>query len=94
MTSKLCVCVCSVRCRVGKSVINVCLFGRYIAMMPGFLPRLNSKVHFKKGEAVYHPWAPASSHIYKMNGRTMIIIPDRYRRPVEFYETLHESARR
>lgn len=61
--------------------------------MPGIIPRFNQKYHFRKGTVKEHFGAFSFFRelTYKANGRTILLVPDRFRTPKDLFEMLHDS---
>lgn len=57
------------------------------------VPRYNSKFHFNEGELTEHFNAISFFRgiTYKANGRTIILIPDRFRKSSDLFEMLQQS---
>lgn len=65
----------------------------YIAIIPGIIPRLNSQVHFQEGQVKEHFKAISFFRgvTYKANGKTMLLIPERFRKSKDLFDMLDKS---
>lgn len=56
---------------------------------------MNNQVKFKKGELCHHPYATKlfENMLFKVKRKNVFLIPDRFRKPVEFYAALNQSER-
>lgn len=65
----------------------------YIAVMPGWLPRRNQLFHFNRGEVAekFNALSFFRGLTYKVKGRSMLLIPERFRKSVDLYEMLNEA---
>lgn len=65
----------------------------YIAVMPGIMPRRNQLFHFNGGDVEEHFNALSLFRglTYKAKGRTMLLVPDRFRKSVDLFDMLHAA---
>lgn len=65
----------------------------YIAVMPGIIPRQNIQFIFAKGQAMedFNGYSPLKYIHYKINGKSMLLVPERFRKPADLYDMLHGS---
>lgn len=65
----------------------------YIAILPSLIPRRNIHVHFEANQVRenFGAYSPFRGITYKVNGKTMLIVPDRFRKPIDLYEMLEAS---
>lgn len=62
-------------------------------MVPSLLPRTNGKMYFQKGDVKesFNSLSVFQGLTYKINKKTALLIPDRFRMAKELYEMLDES---
>lgn len=68
---------------------------RYIAIIPGCIPQLNSKLAFNRGELtepVITSWSPLNKITHKIGNRSVVIIPPRFRTPAEYHDAMANPA--
>lgn len=65
----------------------------YIAIVPGLLPRRNQLFHFNRGEVVENFNAKSFFRglTYKVKDRTMLLVPERFRRSVDLFDMLNAA---
>lgn len=77
-------------------LINISILNfryRYIAVMPGWLPRRNKLFHFNGGdvEENFKAISIFRGLTYKVNGRAMLISPERFRKSADLYDMLNAT---
>lgn len=71
------------------------MHSRYIAVIPGLIPQLNSKLAFNRGELMepaINSWSPLQKIAHKIGDRRVIIIPQRFRTPAEYHDAMDNPA--
>lgn len=76
-----------------NKLLAIIVYYRYIAVMPGVLPRRNQLFHFGRGDVVekFRTLSFFRGLTYKVKGRTMLLIPGRFRKSVDLFDMLHEA---
>lgn len=80
------------------STLNIANFANnfrysYIAVVPGILPRRNELFHFNQGEVVenFNTLSFFRGLSYKVKDRTMLLVPERFRRAVDLFDMLNAA---
>lgn len=78
---------------VNITTFLVTLHFRYIAVMPGILPRRNELFHFSRGDVKenFKAFSLFRGLTYTVKGRTMLMVPERFRRSVDLFDMLNPA---
>lgn len=62
-------------------------------MVSSIIPKRNHQVHFQSGDVKEHFGAISifQGLTYRVKGRSMLLVPDRFRKPSDLFNMLHVS---
>lgn len=62
-------------------------------MVPSLIPRRNHQFHFTKGQTTenFKAFSIFRGITYRVNGKTMLFTPERFRKPSDLFEMLHSA---
>lgn len=83
----------SIRSNIVNDSLDFFFRYSYIAVVPGVLPRRNQLFHFSRGEVEekFNTLSIFRGLTYKVKGRTMLLVPGRFRKSVDLYDMLHDA---